>query len=82
MKVASMARVPQQPEEDPTTTEDKFPPEEGEYIVSSDFDLLNAGYDVVSTHRTDTGAIRYHCIPRDFPRCKVIAYSGATPTTD
>ncbi len=55
MKVAPMARVPQRPEEDPITTEDEFPPED--YTVSFDFHLLNAGYDVVNTHRTDTGAI-------------------------
>jgi hypothetical protein len=36
MKVASMTRVPQQPEKDPITTEDDFPPEEGKYTVSFD----------------------------------------------
>ncbi len=43
MKVASMARAPQQPEEVPITTDDEFPPEEGRYTVSFDLHLLSAG---------------------------------------
>ena len=42
-------------------------------MVSFNFHLLDAGYNVVLTHRTEAGAMLYHCITRDFPRCKVIA---------
>jgi hypothetical protein len=73
MKVASMARTPQQPEEDLITTDDEFPPEEGRYTVSFDFDLLSAGYQIDSTHRDAAGELTYYCIPHDFSRCLVIA---------
>jgi len=68
MKEAATARLPRTV--DPVfETEDAFPPEEGNYLVSYDFHLLDPGF---SVERFDSSTMTYTCIPRDFPRCRIV----------
>ena len=59
--------------EEPITTEDAFPPEDGRYMVSFDLHLLQSGFKLDKYDRNAAGETVCHCIPHDFPRCTVIA---------
>ena len=72
MKAAAISKSAQVAE-DPITTEDAFPPEDGRYMVSFDLHLLQPGFKLEKSDRNDAGELVYHCIPHDFPRCTVIA---------
>ena len=72
MKAAAMSKSSQVAEE-PITTEDAFPPEDGRYMVSFDLHLLQSGFKLDKFDRNEEGGLLYYCIPHDFPRCTVIA---------
>jgi hypothetical protein len=68
VKEAAMRRMPCIADE-AIETQDAFPPEEGTYLVSFGFQLLEAGFKV---EMYDRAAGMYTCTPRDFPRCRIM----------
>ena len=68
MKVQQPTRV--LTPDDPIVTVDAFPPEEGIYLVSYNFDVLDSeGFEVKEENPEANTII---CMPRSCPRCRMV----------